>query len=143
MNSLRRLNLKHLREHLILCLRLKKGYNQVTYEGVFVEGGAVIKTTYDDLTDEIKELVDANIYTLEEALATCTENTGKERRMILRKPIIELVGEEGSKVAQVRKIENIYSDEDFMLDYLIVHEEEDEEDPEIEATEKQKRLQMK
>ena len=46
------------------------------------------------------------------------------------------MGEEGSKVAQVRKIENIYSDEDFMLDYLIVHEEEDEEDPEIEATER-------
>lgn len=126
-----------LKRALNLMFKVKKGYNQVTYEGVFVEGGAVIKTTYDDLTDEIKELVDANIYTLEEALATCTENTGKERRMILRKPIIELVGEEGSKVAQVRKIENIYSDEDFMLDYLIAHEEEEyEEDPEIEATER-------
>lgn len=125
-----------LKRALNLMFKVKKGYNQVTYEGVFVEGGAVIKTTYDDLTDEIKELVDSNIYTLEEALAICTENTGKERRMILRKPIIELVGEEGSKVAQVRKIENIYSDEDFMLDYLIAHEEEDEEDPEIEATER-------
>lgn len=126
-----------LKRALNLMFKVKKGYNQVTYEGVFVEDGAVIKTTYDDLTDEIKELVDANIYTLEEALATCTENNGKERRMILRKPIIELVGEEGSKVAQVRKIENIYSDEDFMLDYLIAHEEEEyEEDPEIEATER-------
>lgn len=124
-----------LKRALGLMFKVKKGYNQVTYEGVFVEGGAVVKTTYNDLTDEIKEMVDANIYTLDEALAICTENTGRERRMILRKPIIELVGEEGSKVAQVRKIENIYSDEDFMLDYLIAHEDEEEEDPEIAATE--------
>ena len=123
-----------LKKALGIMFKVRKGYNQVTYEGSFVENGAVVQTTYDDLTDEIKELVDAGIYTLEDALAQCTESSNKERRMILRKPIIEMVGEEGSKVPQVRKIEGIYSDEDLMLDYLIAHEEEEyEEDPEIEA----------
>lgn len=120
-----------LQKALNLLFKVKKGYNQVTYEGTFVEGGAIIQTTYDDLSDELKELVDSEIYTLEEALAQCTDNTGKERRMIIRRPIIKKVGEEGHKVTQVQKIEGIYSDEDLMLDYLIAHEEEEEEPEEV------------
>lgn len=124
-----------LQNALKLMFKVKKGYNQVTYEGSFVEGGAIIQATYDDLPDELKEMVDYEIYSLDEALAQCTENTGKERRMIIRRPIVKMVGEEGSKVAQIQKIEGIYSDEDLMLDYLIAHDDEDEEDEAVEVEE--------
>lgn len=114
-----------------LLFKVKKGYNQVTYEGTFVEGGAIVQATYDDLSDELKEFIKYGIYTLDEALAQCTDNAGKERRMIIRRPIIKKVGEEGHKVAQIQRIESIYSDEDLMLDYLIAHEEEEDEPEEV------------
>ena len=70
---------------------------------------------------------------MDEALSKCTENKGKDRRMIIKRPLIKLVGEEGSKVPQVQIIENKYSEEDLQLDYLIAHEDEDiEEDVDIE-----------
>ena len=128
-----------LKKALKIMFESKKGYAQYTYKGIFVEGGAVVQTTYDDLTPEVKELVDNGLYELEEALAQCTEGTNKERRMILCKPDIKMVGEEGKKTAQVQKFENIYSEDDLTLDYLIKHEEEEyEEDPEIAAMEDQK-----
>lgn len=113
-----------------LLFKVKKGYTMVTYEGVFVEGGALITTTYDDLDDDIKDFVDTGVFSLEEALDRCTENKGKVKRMIIKKPIIKMIGEEGSKVAQLQKFENKYSDEDLVLDYLIKNDTEDEEDEE-------------
>ena len=111
-----------------LLFKVKKGYTMVTYEGVFVEGGALITTTYDDLDDDIKKFVDTGVFSLEEALDRCTENKGKVKRMIIKKPIIKMIGEEGSKVAQLQKFENKYSDEDLILDYLIKNDEENEEE---------------
>ena len=117
-----------LKRALKLMFDTKKGYTQYTYKGVFIEGGAIVQTTYDDLTDEIKELVDNGLYDLDEALAQCTENTGRERRMILRKPDIKMVGEEGEKKPQIQKFVDIYSEEDLQLDYLIKHEDEEDDE---------------
>ena len=49
----------------------------VTYEGVFVESGALITTTYDDLDDDIKKFVDTGVFSLEEALDRSTEINDK------------------------------------------------------------------
>ena len=57
--------------------KVKKNVTLITCQGVFVEGGAVIQTTEDDLPDDIKELVEMGAYSLEEALALCTENASK------------------------------------------------------------------
>lgn len=103
--------------------KVKKGITEITFEGDFVEGGAVVTATEDDIPDDIKELIEIGAYTLEEALAKCTEGNGnKERRMVLRKPIIKMVGDEGSKLPQIQKFDEKYSEEDLILECLIVKE---------------------
>ena len=56
------------------------------------------------------------VYTEEEALAKCTANGSRERRMVLKKPQIKLVGEDKAPVVQ--KFEERYTEEDLVLDYL-------------------------
>ena len=88
----------------------------------------MIQTTEDDLPDDIKELVEMGAYSLEEALALCTENASKERRMLLTRPVIKLVGEDGSKIPQIQKFDSMYSEDDLVLDYLIEPDDDEEVD---------------
>ena len=103
--------------------KTKKGYTQLTMEGDFIEGGAVVTATYDDLPDDIKELVDMGVYELEEACAKCTANGSKERRMVLKKPMIKLVGDD--KVPVIQRFEERYTEDDLVLDYLYEKKAED------------------
>lgn len=117
--------------------KVKKGITQATFEGDFVEGGAVVTTTLEDLPDEIRDLVEMGIYTEEEACAKCTANGNRERRMVLKKPMIKLVGDD--KVPVVQKFDERFTEDDLYLDYLYkdkndndsteVEEESDTEDP--------------
>ena len=113
--------------------KVKKNITMLTCEGIFVEGGATVQATEADIPADIKELIDLGEYSMEEALAKCSENKGKERRMILKRPFLRMVGEEGSKTLQIQKFDDKYSDEDLMLDYLIKHEEPEEEEDEDEV----------
>lgn len=108
--------------------KVKKGVTEITFEGDFVEGGALVTATENDIPDDIKDLIEIGAYTLEEALAKCTENGGKEKRMILRKPVIKMVGEEGSKVPVIQKTEQKYSDEDLILDFMLKTDDEESEE---------------
>ena len=108
--------------------KVKKDITQITFEGEFIEGGAVVTATWDDVPDDIKDLVEIGVYTKEEALAKCTANGSRERRMVLKKPQIKLVGED--KVPVVQKFEERYTEEDLVLDYLNdFHEAKDDEVP--------------
>lgn len=113
--------------------KVKKNITMLTCEGIFVEGGATVQATEADIPADIKELIDLGAYSMEEALAKCSENKGKERRMILKRPFLRMVGEEGNKTLQIQKFDDKYSDEDLMLDYLIKHEEPEEEEDEDEV----------
>lgn len=104
--------------------KVKKNITQITFEGEFIESGAVVTATWDDIPDDIKDLVEARIYTKEEALAKCTANGSRERRMVLKKPVIKLVGDE--KVPVIQKFEDRYKEEDLVLDYL--YEDKNSED---------------
>ena len=99
-----------------LMYKVKKGVTQITMEGEFVESGAAVQATLDDLPDEIRELVELNVYTEEEALSKCSTNGSTERRMVLKKPFIKLVGESKSPVVQ--KFEERYSEDDLVLDCM-------------------------
>lgn len=107
--------------------KVKKGYTQITFEGKLVESGAVVTATLDDLSDEVKELIEMGLYSEEEALASCTANGSKERRMVLTKPSIRLVGEDKTPVIQ--KFEERYTEEDLILDYI--YENKKDEDDEV------------
>ena len=96
--------------------KVKKGITQITFEGEFIEGGAVVTATWDDLPDDIKDLVEMGVYSKEEALAKCTANGNRERRMVLIKPQIKLVGEDKAPVIQM--FPERYTEEDLILDYL-------------------------
>lgn len=96
--------------------KVKKGITQITFEGEFIEGGAVVTATWDDIPDDIKDLVEMGVYTESEALAKCTANGNRERRMVLKKPQIKLVGDD--KIPVVQKFEERYTEDDLILDYL-------------------------
>lgn len=101
--------------------KVKRGtYTQITFEGNFIEGGAVVTATLDDIPDDIRELVEWGVYTEEEALARCSSNGNRERRMVLTKPYIKLVGDD--KIPVVQRFEDKYTEEDLILD--IVKEDE-------------------
>ena len=96
--------------------KVKKDVTQITFDGEFVEGGAVVTVTMDDLPDDIRDLVEMGVYTEEEACAKCTANGNRERRMVLKKPSIKLVGDD--KVPVVQKFEERFAEDDLVLDYL-------------------------
>ncbi len=116
--------------------KVKKCVTQATFDGDFVEGGAVVTASWDDIPDDIKDLVEMGVYTKEEALAKCTANGSRERRMVLRKPMIKLVGEEKTPVIQV--FPERYSEDDLYLDYLYKNKnanaDEDEAEEESEGS---------
>lgn len=98
--------------------KVKKGINQITFEGEFIEGGAVVTATLDDLPQDIRDLVDIGVYSEEEACAKCTANGSRERRMVLKKPQIKMVGDEDAKAPSVQMFEERYTEDDLYLDYL-------------------------
>ena len=107
--------------------KVKKGVTQVTFEGDFVEGGAVVTATLDDLPDEIRDLVEMGVYTEEEACAKCTANGSRERRMVLKKPMIKLIGDDKTPVIQL--FEERFEEDDLVLDYLYKNKKNDDEAP--------------
>ena len=70
----------------------------------------------DDVSDDIKELIKAGIYTEEEVLRSVVGNGNRERKMVLLKPIIITLGNDDNKISTVAKFENRYSDEDLEID---------------------------
>ena len=112
--------------------KVKKDITQINFEGELIEGGATVTATWDDVPEDIKDLVECGVFTEEEALARCSSNGSREQRMILKKPVVRLVGEEKTPVLQ--RFEEKYTEEDLILDYLYSEkataqvEDEDDED---------------
>lgn len=101
--------------------KVKKGITQVTFVGEFIESGATVTVTLDDVPDDIKELIDLGIYSEEEALEKCTANGSKERRMVLLKPEIKLVGDNKQPVLQV--FTEKFDEDDLILDCMTKNDE--------------------
>lgn len=99
--------------------KVKKDVTQITFEGEFISGGAVVTATWDDVPDDIKDLVECGIYTKEEALQRCSTNGNREDRMILRKPHTRLMGDDKNKIPMIQKFEQRYTEDDLTLDYLV------------------------
>ena len=93
--------------------KVKKNIRQVTFDGIFVEGGATITATMDDVPDDVKELIDMGIYSEEEALAKCSASGSRERRMILQKPTVRIVGENNTPVLQL--FDDKYEENDLII----------------------------
>lgn len=104
--------------------KVKKNVRQVTFEGEFVEGGAVVQTSWEDVPDDIKDLVEIGVYSKEEALQKCSANGSRERRMLLKKPHIKLVGDDKTPVIQV--FDDKYTEDELIIDTGAAEEDEEE-----------------
>ena len=103
--------------------KVRKGITQYTFEGIFIEGGAMITATLDDIPDEIKELIEIGVYTEEEALTRCSTNGSREQRMILTRPYIKNT-EDGSVL---QRFDEKYTEEDLSFDFLYQDDSDDED----------------
>lgn len=112
-------------------LKVKKGITQMTWEGDFIENNATVQAKEEDLPEDIRELIDFGLYTVEEALAKCAVGGTRERRMIIRRPAFKMIdgANEGEKIPQIQKLEEQYDEEDLQLYCLVKKEEEDDEVP--------------
>lgn len=90
------------------CFRpKKKGYlKHVTFEGEFVSSGATVNATWDDVPDDVKQLVKLGLYKEEEAIAQCAANGPRTELAILIRPYIPRGGN-----AQI--YDDTYSEEDI------------------------------
>ena len=104
--------------------KVKKNVRQVTFDGEFVEGGAVVQATWDDVPDDIKDLVEIGVYSKEEALEKCTANGSRERRMLLKKPYIKLTSNDKIPVIQV--FDDKYTEDELVIDIGSAEEDEEE-----------------
>jgi len=111
--------------------KVQKGVTEITFEGDLIEGGAVVTATEDDIPDDIKTLIEIGVYTLEEALAKCTVSSGREKRMVIRKPLIKMVEDNsGNKTPVIQKFEKKYEEEDLILDFMYETEDDSKENQE-------------
>ena len=85
-------------------LKVTKDITQVNFEGEIINSGAVVQATKEDISDDLKALIDIGMYTEEEVLSKYASNNF-ERRYVLTKPILrkEGDGESAKVVAQVFK----------------------------------------
>lgn len=92
---------------------VKKGITQFTFEGDFIEGGATVKATMDDVPDDIKDLIECGIFTEEEALKRCSSSGNREQRMVLRKPFTRRVEE----TTVLQRFDERYTEDDLTIDF--------------------------
>ena len=110
----------------------KRGVSQITFNGYFVEGGATVAITEDDITDDIKELIDLGIMTWEDVEASCAGSGSREYRMVFKSPYIKRIqNDDGSVTIDRQMFDDIYQDEDLQLECLTpIEDEEDDNDTE-------------
>ena len=106
----------------------KNGVNQITFEGEFVESGATVIPTLEDLTEDVRQLVEWGVYTEEDAIKECSISGNSERRMVLIKPHMKEVkkGDNKTKVPQV--FMDRFTQEELILDCMTAANDDDDDD---------------
>lgn len=92
----------------------KNTINALTVVGDIIEGAAIVNITYDDIPDDIKELIEMGLYSEDEAKKKCAVgNNNREKRMVIIKPDITYVGEGDDRKPTVALEEAKYEDTDL------------------------------
>lgn len=120
-----------------MLFNVRRDVTQITFNGKFIESGATVATTIDDLDDDIKDMIEAGIYSLEEALEDASQNGGVDRRMILTKPLLNKADSEKKTKATIKKIDKMYTEQEMYYPCFNISEEDEENtDDEVEDTNK-------
>lgn len=97
--------------------KVSKGITQVNFEGAFVNSGASVQATVEDISDDLKALIDIGMYTEEEVLAKFATNN-YERRYVLTKPVIKQEGDEENAVIVPQIFAERYTEEDLDINTI-------------------------
>ena len=108
-------------------LKVKKDIVEVVLEGNIVEGQTLTVITEDDLPDDIKELVEMGAYTLEDAINKLVVGGNKEKRMIIKRPQIKMIGESDEKTPVIMIDRDKYIEDDLVFLYQLTNSSEKEE----------------
>lgn len=112
---------------------------EVVVEGYITKGVATVQATFDDLPDDIKELVEYGAMTEEEALTKCIGRGSKTETFVIKAPRIKRVEKDGVATNAVDINKAKYTVADYVFyDTLLenagvkveVEADEDEEDEE-------------
>ena len=105
----------------------KDNVNELLVEGDIIEGQAKINITLDDVPDDIKELIELGAYTEEEALAKCAVGNTREKKMVIRKPVIRIVGEGDDKTPTIIRTDDKYKFDDLIFLSQLINEDDDDD----------------
>ena len=115
--------------------KVKKDITQITFDGDFIEGGATVTATWDDVPEDIKELVECGVFTKEDAIASCSSNGSREKRMVLRKPHIKM---DENNMPKINRLDEKYTEDDLVLDCMseddVPWEDENDDSNVVEST---------
>ena len=88
---------------------------EVIAEGRIIKGSNTVQMTYDDLPDDVKELVDLGALSEEEAISTCIGKGGKIETFLIEKPRIKRVEKDGEAKITVEINKGKYTVEDYVF----------------------------
>jgi hypothetical protein len=101
---------------------------ETTVEGELIEGASVVNITIDDIPDDIKELIELNVLTEEEAINKCAIGGNKEKRMIIKKPLITFEGEGDTRVPVLAINKDKYTEDDLVFLSQFIDEDKEKKD---------------
>ena len=114
---------------------------ELTVIGNIIEGKAKSTVSYDDLDDDMKELIDMGAYDLETLAQTISTKGERVSQWVIQKPVVKMVGEGEDKTPQISRTEEKYTSDDLIMDFLNIEddefpfgENEEEEDKKEEET---------
>ena len=100
-----------------LLFKVKKNIKQINFEGEFVNTGATVQATMDDVTDDVKTLIAMGLYTEEEILTKYASQGGIERRYILTRPVVRIEGDAENKQTVPQIFDDRYTEEDLIVTF--------------------------
>jgi len=114
---------------------------EVVVEGYITKGTATVQATFEDLPEDIQELVELGAMTEEEALTKCVGKGSKTETYVIKAPKIKRVEKDGEVTVTIESNKGKYTIADYVsYDSLLnnagvatkVEEEEEEDDDEDE-----------
>ena len=119
--------------------KVKKGIRQINMQGEFVNSGTTIQATMEDVTDDVKLLIELGQYTEEDILTKYASQGNTERRCILTRPIVRIEGDGDNRVSVIQmfderyttdeleiQIENQNSDSESELNFSMIADDDDD-----------------
>lgn len=99
-----------------LFLRVNKNVTRAVFDGEFRESGSIIEATMDDLSDDVKMLVQFGILTKDEALSKVAIDSHKRTMLLLAPHIKNTENSDGTKRQEIQVYKDEYDESVLKMD---------------------------